>query len=91
MRRSQVITTYGPGSMVDLVDHAVLVDVMAGVEDIPGTVLAEGVPFNWESFPEYMAAVEAIPDEIDLLQVMQASIKGGCNQRLPAWTCRSFQ
>lgn len=37
------------------------------------------------------ADFEAIPDEIDLLQVMQASIKGGCNQRLPAWTCHSFQ
>ncbi|BBK30846.1 N-acyl-D-aspartate/D-glutamate deacylase [Stella humosa] len=33
-------------------DH--LIRLMEGVEDIPGTVLSEGVPFNWESFPEYL-------------------------------------
>lgn len=43
-----------------------LINLMEGIEDIPGTVLAEGVRFNWESFPEYMAALEAIPHAIDI-------------------------
>jgi N-acyl-D-aspartate/D-glutamate deacylase len=43
-----------------------LINLMEGIEDIPGTVLAEGVKFNWESFPEYMAALDAIPHAIDI-------------------------
>jgi N-acyl-D-aspartate/D-glutamate deacylase len=39
---------------------------MEGVEDIPGSALAEGVPFNWESFPEYLDAVDALPRAIDV-------------------------
>ena len=35
-------------------DHELLVELMEGVEDIPGVVLKEGVPWAWESFPEYM-------------------------------------
>ena len=31
---------------------AYLINLMEGVEDIPGTVLSEGVKFNWESFPD---------------------------------------
>ncbi|MCC7271501.1 MAG: amidohydrolase family protein [Alphaproteobacteria bacterium] len=31
-----------------------LIKLMEGVEDIPGTVLAEGVSFDWESFPDYL-------------------------------------
>jgi len=42
-----------------------LINLMEGVEDIPGTVLAEGVKFNWESFPEYMEALAATPHVID--------------------------
>jgi N-acyl-D-aspartate/D-glutamate deacylase len=38
-----------------------LINLMEGVEDIPGTVLAEGVPFNWESFPDYLDVLEAAP------------------------------
>ena len=45
---------------------AFLINLMEGIEDIPGTVLAEGVQFNWESFPEYLTALEAIPHAIDL-------------------------
>src|SRR5690606_14613168 len=36
-----------------------LIQLMEGVEDIPGTVLSEGVPFNWETFPDYLDALEA--------------------------------
>jgi N-acyl-D-aspartate/D-glutamate deacylase len=35
-------------------DHDLLVELMEGVEDIPGAVLQEGVPWAWESFPEYL-------------------------------------
>src|SRR5579863_9655058 len=34
-------------------DHDLLITVMEGVEDIPGVVMAEGLPWNWETFPEY--------------------------------------
>ncbi|MDX6740929.1 N-acyl-D-amino-acid deacylase family protein [Actinocorallia sp. A-T 12471] len=34
-----------------------LIGLMEGVEDIPGSALAEGVAWNWESFPEYLDAV----------------------------------
>jgi N-acyl-D-amino-acid deacylase len=46
--------------------HEFLISVMEGVEDIPGTALAEGVTFNWESFPEYLDAIEALPRAIDV-------------------------
>jgi N-acyl-D-aspartate/D-glutamate deacylase len=36
-----------------------LIQLMEGVEDIPGTVLAEGVPFDWETFPQYLDALAA--------------------------------
>jgi N-acyl-D-aspartate/D-glutamate deacylase len=34
-----------------------LINLMEGVEDIPGTVLAEGIDWSWESFPEYLDAL----------------------------------
>ena len=43
-----------------------LINLMEGVEDIPGTVLSEGVKFNWESFPDYLDALEAAPKVIDV-------------------------
>jgi N-acyl-D-aspartate/D-glutamate deacylase len=47
-----------------------LIELMEGVEDIPGAALAEGIPWGWESFADYMAAVDARPHAIDfLLQV----------------------
>ncbi|MEH3139081.1 MAG: amidohydrolase family protein [Mycobacterium kyogaense] len=47
-------------------DHDVLVDVMAGVEDIPGVVMVDGLPWHWETFPEFLDAVEARPHDIDV-------------------------
>ncbi|MFF3573784.1 amidohydrolase family protein [Nocardia jiangxiensis] len=47
-------------------DHEVLVDVMAGVEDIPGVVMTDGLPWSWETFPEYMNALEAGKRDIDV-------------------------
>jgi N-acyl-D-aspartate/D-glutamate deacylase len=43
-----------------------LIQLMEGVEDIPGSVLAEGVEWGWESFPEYLDALEARPRIMDL-------------------------
>src|SRR5579884_120691 len=47
-------------------DHDVLVDVMAGVEDIPGVVMTDGLPWTWESFPEYLDALDARRRDIDV-------------------------
>ena len=47
-------------------DHDVLVDVMAGVEDIPGVVMTDGLPWTWETFPEYMDALEPRRRDIDV-------------------------
>ncbi|MGH8769080.1 MAG: N-acyl-D-amino-acid deacylase family protein [Burkholderiales bacterium] len=43
-----------------------LINLMEGVEDIPGTVLAEGVSFDWESFPEYLDVLAAAPKVMDV-------------------------
>ena len=43
-----------------------LINLMEGVEDIPGTVLSEGVSFDWESFPEYMDCLEKMPRIMDI-------------------------
>ena len=42
-----------------------LISLMEGVEDIPGTALHEGIRWGWESFPEYMDAIDSIPHTID--------------------------
>ncbi|MGA8545751.1 MAG: amidohydrolase family protein [Mycobacterium sp.] len=47
-------------------DHDVLVDVMAGVEDIPGVVMTDGLPWTWETFPEYLDALDAGKRDIDV-------------------------
>ena len=47
-------------------DHEVLVDVMAGVEDIPGVVMVDGLPWTWETFPEFLDAVESRRRDIDV-------------------------
>jgi N-acyl-D-aspartate/D-glutamate deacylase len=43
-----------------------LIQLMEGVEDIPGTALAEGIQWSWESFPEYLDALEQMPRAIDI-------------------------
>jgi N-acyl-D-aspartate/D-glutamate deacylase len=47
--------------------EAALVELMEGVEDIPGSALAEGIPWGWESFADYMDAIAAMPHAIDVL------------------------
>jgi N-acyl-D-amino-acid deacylase len=46
--------------------HQWLIGLMEGVEDIPGTALAEGIRWQWESFPEYLDAIERIPRALDV-------------------------
>ena len=46
-------------------DRDTLVRLMEGVEDIPGSALSEGITWNWESLPEYMDALDAMPHTID--------------------------
>ncbi len=46
-------------------DHDMLIRLMEGVEDIPGVVLTEGLKWNWETFPEFLNALEAHPHDID--------------------------
>lgn len=43
-----------------------LVELMEGVEDIPGTALHEGIRWEWESFPEYLDALERMPRAISV-------------------------
>ena len=46
--------------------HQRLIDFMEGVEDIPGAALDEGISWDWESFGEYLGALERVPHDIDL-------------------------
>ncbi|MGJ8563347.1 MAG: N-acyl-D-amino-acid deacylase family protein [Alphaproteobacteria bacterium] len=46
-------------------DRDRLVRLMEGVEDIPGTALHEGLTWDWETFPEYMDSIDAVPHTID--------------------------
>tara|TARA_R110001606_G_scaffold68880_4_gene157421 strand:+ start:771 stop:2543 length:1773 start_codon:yes stop_codon:yes gene_type:complete len=51
-------------------DHDKLIKLMEGVEDIPGTALAEGLTWNWESFPDYLDALAAVPRTIDIAAML---------------------
>ena len=46
--------------------HEWLIGLMEGVEDIPGTALAEGLKWNWETFPEYLDALDELPRTVDV-------------------------
>ncbi|NDF32917.1 MAG: D-aminoacylase, partial [Acidimicrobiia bacterium] len=39
--------------------HQWLIELMEGVEDIPGAAMTDGIDWQWESFPEYLDAVDA--------------------------------
>ena len=47
-------------------DRDFLIELMEGVEDIPGAALSEGIDWQWESFPEYLDALETMPRAIDV-------------------------
>jgi N-acyl-D-aspartate/D-glutamate deacylase len=48
-------------------DRARLIALMEGVEDIPGSALAEGMQWSWETFPEFLDTLAAKPRSIDVL------------------------
>jgi N-acyl-D-aspartate/D-glutamate deacylase len=47
-------------------DREALIKLMEGVEDIPGAVTGEGLTWDWESFPEFLSAIESRPHDIDI-------------------------
>jgi N-acyl-D-aspartate/D-glutamate deacylase len=47
-------------------DHEQLIELMEGVEDIPGTALSEGIRWEWETFPEYLDALGSRAYDIDI-------------------------
>ena len=47
-------------------DHDRLIRLMEGVEDIPFPVLAEGLPWNWESFPDYLDSLSSTHFDADI-------------------------
>ena len=54
-----------------------LIQLMEGVEDIPGTALAEGMTWNWETFPEYLDVLDARNYAIDIgTQVPHGAVRG---------------
>lgn len=46
--------------------HEWLIGLMEGVEDIPGAALSEGIVWDWETFPEYLDAIERRPLALDV-------------------------
>ena len=47
-------------------DHRRLIELMEGVEDIPEPVLSAGIPWEWESFPDYMNWLSKRPFNVDV-------------------------
>jgi N-acyl-D-aspartate/D-glutamate deacylase len=57
-------------------DHERLIELMEGVEDIPGTALHEGLSWNWRSFPEFLNALEPRHFDLDVaVQVPHAALR----------------
>ena len=57
-------------------DRARLIEVMEGIEDIPGVALHEGLAWNWESFPEYLDTLDARQFDVDVAaQVPHAALR----------------
>lgn len=54
-----------------------LIQLMEGVEDIPGTALAEGMTWGWETFPEYLDTLDARRFAVDIgTQIPHGAVRG---------------
>ncbi len=54
-----------------------LIELMEGVEDIPGTALTEGITWGWESFPQYLDAIEKQSLAVDFgTQIAHGAVRG---------------
>jgi N-acyl-D-aspartate/D-glutamate deacylase len=51
-------------------DRDRLIELMEGVEDIPGPILHEGLDWRWETFPEYLDALDAKARDIDICTLL---------------------
>jgi N-acyl-D-amino-acid deacylase len=47
-------------------DRQALIELMEGVEDIPGAVTSEGLPWDWETFPDFLDALDRRARDIDV-------------------------
>jgi N-acyl-D-amino-acid deacylase len=47
-------------------EEAFLIQLMEGVEDIPGTALSEGMAWSWESFPDYLDVLDGQARSLDV-------------------------
>src|SRR5262245_12906023 len=57
--------------------HAFLIELMEGVEDIPGTALHEGISWEWETFPQYLDALAKRRFALDVAtQVPHGAVRG---------------
>jgi N-acyl-D-aspartate/D-glutamate deacylase len=57
-------------------DHGRLIELMEGVEDIPGTALHEGLSWAWQSFPEFLDALSGRRFDADIaMQVPHAAVR----------------
>src|SRR5262249_52278304 len=57
-------------------DHDRLIELMEGVEDIPGVALHEGLAWNWRSFPDFVDALATRVFDVDVaLQVPHAALR----------------
>ena len=57
--------------------HEWLIGLMEGVEDIPGTALAQGITWGWETFPEFLDFLDAQPLMLDVgTQVPHGAVRG---------------
>ena len=47
-------------------DHASLIGMMESIEEIPGSALSEGLKWNWETFPQFLDALDGMDRSIDV-------------------------
>ncbi len=78
--------------------HDWLIDLMEGVEDIPGSAMTEGITWEWTSFPEYLDAVERSPRVLDVgaqiahgpLRAFVMGERGAANEPATAVDCTAM-